>query len=174
MVAGNRATFRGAGIYVSGSAPDLFHTTLVQNGVSGEDASGLYAAEASSTERAQPRLWNTIVMSQTVGMYAAGVDPKNIITADGVLWYGNGENTGGAGTFFLSNEHSGNPLFEDLAGGDYHLTAGSAAIDQGIVTSTIDDMDGELRFGVPDLGADEYCAEGTCHFVRVFLPMTMK
>lgn len=171
VITGNRATYSGSGIYVRGSAPELYHNTIAQN-AGGGDATGLYVAEASSTERAQPKLWNTIIVSQTVGIYVKGDVIKNIVNADGILWYGNTNNTGGTGTFFVSNEHTGDPLFVAPDGGDYHITSGSAAIDQGVSTGVTHDMDGEPRFGVPDLGADEYWSPGALK--HVYLPLAMR
>jgi len=171
VIAGNHATYSGSGIYVHGSAPELYHNTIAQN-AGDDDATGLYVAEASSTERAQPKLWNTIIVSQTVGIYAKGDVIKNIVNADSILWYGNTDNTGGTGTFFLSNEYTGDPLFVAPPNGDYHIVPGSAAIDQGVSTSVTNDMDGEPRFGVPDLGADEYWAPGALK--HVYLPLTMR
>lgn len=173
IITDNRARFRGSGIYVVGSAPELFHNTIAQNAWGGsDDATGIYVAEASSTERAQPKLWNTIIVSQTVGIYAKGDVVKNIVNADGTLWYGNIADTDGTGTFFLSNEHTGDPLFVNPTGGDYHISPGSAAIDNGVVTSVTNDIDGEPRFGIPDLGADEYWAPGALK--RVYLPLVVR
>lgn len=171
VITGNRATYSGSGIYVRGSAPELYHNTIAQNN-GGSDATGLYVAEASSTERAQPKLWNTIIVSQTVGIYVKGDVIKNIVNADGILWYGNTDNTGGTGTFFLSNEHTGDPLFVAPPNGDYHINPDSAAIDQGVSAGVTNDMDGEPRFGVPDLGADEYWAPGALK--HVYLPLTLR
>jgi len=161
ITTGNRAKFRGSGVYVVGSAPELYHNTIAQNAWGGsDDATGIYVAEASSTERAQPKLWNTIIVSQTVGIYAKGNVVKNIVNADGILWSDNVSNTWGSGTFFLSNEHTGDPLFVNPTGGDYHISPGSAAIDNGVVASVTDDFDGQARphYDGYDLGADELWA----------------
>jgi hypothetical protein len=40
--------------------------------------------------------------------------------------------------------------------GNYHLAAGSSAIDAGISGAPANDYDGQLRDGTPDIGADEY------------------
>jgi len=159
VITGNRASFSGSGIYIRGSAPELYHNTIAQNAW-GSDATGIYVAEASSTERAQPKLWNTIIVSQTVGIYAKGNVVKNIVNADGILWSDNVSNTWGSGTFFLSNEHTGDPLFVNPTGGDYHISPGSAAIDNGVATSVTTDIDGQTRphYGGYDLGADELWA----------------
>ncbi len=171
IITGNHATYSGSGIYIRGSAPELYHNTIAQN-AGANDATGIYVAEASSTERAQPKLWNTIIVSQTVGIYVKGDVVKNVVNADGILWYGNTANTGGTGTLFLSNEHTGDPLFDDVVSGDYHITSGSAAIDQGVTTSVATDIDGEPRFGIPDLGADEYWAPGALK--HVYLPFVVR
>jgi len=171
VITGNRASFSGSGIYICGSAPELYHNTIAQNAWE-SDATGIYVAEASSTERAQPKLWNTIIVSQTVGIYAKGDVVQNIVNANGTLWYGNTANTDGTGTFFLNDEHTGDPLFVNPDGGDYHINPGSAAIDNGVATNTTTDIDGEPRFSIPDLGADEYWAPGTLK--RVYLPLVMR
>lgn len=171
IIVGNQATYQGAGLYIRGSAPELYHNTIAQN-AGANDATGIYVAEASSTERAQPKLWNTIIVSQTVGIYAKGDVVNNVINADGILWYGNMANTGGTGTFFLNDEHTGDPLFVNPAGGDYHISLGSAAIDQGVITSITNDIDSEPRFGAPDLGADEYWTPGALK--RVYLPLVLR
>jgi len=150
VITGNRASFSGSGIYICGSAPELYHNTIAQNAWE-SDATGIYVAEASSTERAQPKLWNTIIVSQTVGIYAKGDVVQNIVNANGTLWYGNTANTDGTGTFFLNDEHTGDPLFVNPDGGDYHINPGSAAIDNGVATNTTTDIDGEPRFSIPDL-----------------------
>lgn len=171
VIVENHATYRGSGLYVRGSAPELYHNTIAQN-TGANDATGIYVAEASSTERAQPKLWNTIIVSQTVGIYVKGDVIKNIVNADGILWFGNTDNTGGTGTFFLSNEHTGDPLFVAPPNGDYHINPGSAAIDNGVATNTTTDIDGEPRFSIPDLGADEYWAPGALK--RVYLPLVVR
>ena len=117
-------------------------------------------------------MFNTIIVSHTIGIYAPGEDAENIAVADGILWSGNISNTWGSGTFFMSNETTGNPAFVDPVGGDYHIQAISDAVDQGVDTEVIFDIDGEARLGAPDLGADEYFVPGT--FTQIFLPIVNK
>jgi len=158
IITDNAARFKGSGVYIVGSAPSLYHNTIAQNSHGGDEATGVYVVEASATERAQPRLYNTIVASQTVGIYAAGETIKNIVNVEGVLWSGNISNTWGSGTFFLSNEATGEPVFIDPAGGDYHVGIGSAVLDRGAVVANVtDDVDDQSRphYGGYDLGADE-------------------
>ena len=48
------------------------------------------------------------------------------------------------------------PSFANPASRDYHLSPGSAAVNQGISTWVTTDMDSDPRLGAPDIGADEY------------------
>ena len=98
---------------------------------------------------------NTIVASQTTGI---SVEVGSEAGIDGVLWFNNSANTGGGGTTNLSNQNTGNPLF---AADGYHLQFGSAAVEVGTDSGTIDDVDGQSRpFGLGyDLGADELVVE---------------
>ncbi len=53
---------------------------------------------------------------------------------------------------------TGSPAFKDITNGDFHITAGSMAIDNATTTTIGVDIDGETRpYGAgPDMGADEY------------------
>ncbi|MBN1316756.1 MAG: hypothetical protein JXA42_14855 [Anaerolineales bacterium] len=64
---------------------------------------------------------------------------------------------------------AGNPGFIDPAGGDFHLTAVSAAIDRGSDMGIEIDIDGDLRAAPPDVGADEF----TGATLRIYLPLVM-
>jgi hypothetical protein len=84
------------------------------------------------------------------------VSESNTITLAGTLWYSNTTDSSGAGAIVAGapNVHS-DPLF--TADG-YHISAGSPAIDQGLLTAVTSDIDGDLRDLSPDLGADEIFA----------------
>jgi hypothetical protein len=58
------------------------------------------------------------------------------------------------------------PAFVDPAGYDYHLAAGSPAIDAGVYASVTTDIDGDSRLDVPDIGADEA-------FKSLWLPLVL-
>jgi hypothetical protein len=117
----------------------LYHNTIANNpGGSDWDGTGVYVIESGSDQPAQPELYNTIVASQKTGVYASG-DALNVVTMDGVLWWGNTNNTAGGGTFFISNDIPGDPAFVDAAGYDYHIGPGSAAVDAGIDDAGIAD-----------------------------------
>jgi hypothetical protein len=87
-----------------------------------------------------------------------------------VLWFGNGVNITGTGTSIVTNEFNGDPVF---APDRYHLNTGSAAIDRGVVTAVVADIDGQARLygAAPDLGADEL------HYTldrKVYLPLVFR
>ena len=77
--------------------------------------------------------------------------------------------TGGDGFITVTREITGDPAF---APDGYHLTAGSAAIDQGIDAGVTTDIDNQPRpQGIaPDLGADEYWLPDK----RVYLPLVLR
>jgi uncharacterized repeat protein (TIGR01451 family) len=97
---------------------------------------------------------NSILVSQTVGIT---VTAGSTATLNGALWFGNGANTGGAGDITVNHEITGDLAF---APDGYHLTAASAAIDQGVDAGVTTDIDGDPRpIGAGyDLGADEFPA----------------
>lgn len=61
----------------------------------------------------------------------------------------------------------GDPRFVDPAGSDYHPGSHSAARDAGVPAVVTYDIDGDMRFGLPDIGADEY-------LTRIYLPLVMR
>ena len=64
----------------------------------------------------------------------------------------------GNGSFALGSDSiSGNAAFESLANNDYHLTAASDAVDNGLVSDNVtDDLDGNaVTDGKPDIGCFE-------------------
>lgn len=68
-----------------------------------------------------------------------------------------------------TDEITGDPRFVDPADGDFHIGAGSAAIDAGVDAGVTTDIDGDPRPIGPtsDVGADEWC-------LRVYLPLVMR
>ena len=148
VIADNRAATNGSGVYVStASSPRLLQTTIARN--TGGDGSGLYV-DASSTVA----LTNTILTSQTAGIT---VTADNTAILNGVLWFNNTANTGGAGAITATGEYTGDPAFVNINAGDYHLTSASAAIDRGVNAGVTTDLDGIARpqGSQPDLGAYE-------------------
>ncbi len=152
----------GTGIYIWGGAPRLVHTTLAQN--TGGDGSGMYLRDYLG-DPGNVTLTNTILVSQSIGFYS---EISNTATINGVLWHGNTTaNVGGSGTVTVSHAYTGSPAFVNPDGWDYHINITSAAQNKGVSTGVVDDIDGDLRLGTPDLGADE--------FVRhIFLPIILR
>ncbi|MCX7680891.1 MAG: hypothetical protein N2508_02805, partial [Anaerolineae bacterium] len=154
LIADNRATNHGAGVYVTNAHPVLRHTTLARN----RGLSGVYVAHTS--EPSHVVLTNTIVVSHALGIFVTAGDT---VTLRAVLWgtgnWANTVNAGGSGSVVtIPPIVSSEPGFSAPELGNYHLGAGSAAIDAGIDAGIRHDIDGEprpARLGY-DLGADEF------------------
>jgi len=157
---------RGSGITIEGGAPTLIHNTIANN--SGGGGQGVFVIEGD--DPGQPVFYNTIVASQTVGIQVDGGSPQNLATLYGVLWANNADDYNG--NLYAFDETTGDPAFVNPVSWDYHISAGSAAIDMGVDIKISDDIDGEPRFGTSDLGADEYWAPGALK--RMFIPMVAK
>lgn len=152
IVAQNQAT-QGGGFFLSGAATgNLIHNTISNNSPEGVMLSDLWSWWGDSTVY----LTNTILVSHTKGITVA---QGSAAVLEATLW-GDGEwvnaiDWDGDGTIVTGAlNYWGDPKFVDPAGGDYHITADSAAIDRAIPTSVTVDIDGEPRNS--DLGADEY------------------
>ncbi len=152
MIVKNRASGPGAGICVDEGRVALVHTTLADN--TGGDGSAMHVM-CSAGRCASASFTNTIISGHTVGITAAH---GATVTLNATLWHGNTQDVGGAGSATRQRDYTGDPRFVDSARGNYHIGAGSAAIDRGIDAGVRADIDGDLRpQGVaPDLGADEY------------------
>jgi hypothetical protein len=148
VIARNQAVLNGSGLYVRYGSAELAHTTIAQN--DGGDGVGIYVADDGTAH-----LFNTILVSQTVGAYAFG---EGQVTLNATLWHGNGTDWAGDGTIDHINDVRGDPAFMNPAGGDYHIHFFSAAVDRGVDAGIPFDMDGEPRpIGLRvDLGADEF------------------
>jgi uncharacterized repeat protein (TIGR01451 family) len=153
VVADNRATAVGSGIYVERSTPRLLHTTIARN--SGGDGSGVHVTHYLSN-CSTVALTNTVLVIHTVGITVVAGNTA-ILTA--TLWHGNTTDWGGDGAIFTGTTNvRGDPGFVNPASGDYHITAGSAARNAGVDAGVTTDIDGEERPSGAryDIGADEY------------------
>jgi hypothetical protein len=56
----------------------------------------------------------------------------------------------------LNTKRNNDPLFENYQNGNYHLKSGSPAIDAGVSTNIMTDLEGNTRTGSPDLGCYEF------------------
>jgi hypothetical protein len=102
---------------------------------------------------------NNIVVSHTVGI---SVGLGTTATVGYTLWGGNGADIAGPGTVYQDHPVTGDPAFVDLAADNYHLSAGSPAINAGdpagVPPAPDHDADGVVRPQGPavDLGAYEW------------------
>lgn len=155
VIAGNRASGRGGGLYASSdwniSSVTFAHNTLVDNG------EGIAVGENMTVT-----LTNNIVVSHTVGITTT--DSSANVLADHNLFWSNSDD-GIRGT----NPVDGDPAFVDPDGGDYHLGPASAAIDAGVDAGVTTDIDGDARpqGSGCDIGADEF-------IYRVYLPLVLR
>jgi CSLREA domain-containing protein len=149
----------GAGIWITSGQVTLLHPTIVNNHRSAGPSHGIYLKGPQTAIT----VTNAIVAVQLVGVYG---ESGATATIDGVLWYGNGGDTGGPGVT-VTHAYSGDPRF---AADGYHLTGGSAAIDRGVSSIVTTDIDGQSRStgGAPDLGADEF--DG----FKAYLPLVVR
>ncbi len=162
----------GSGLYIYGGSAALKHTTLANNGGGSSDGVGLYVQPFSVVS---VTLTNTIVASQTVGVYTDGGDVSLTATLWGGGAWDNGEDWGGGGNILTGTlNYWGDPLFVNPAGGDYHIAANSPARDKGVDAGAHDDVDGETRphpdTDIPDLGADEYHLDDK----HIYLPLVVR
>jgi hypothetical protein len=155
----NGATHYGSAVDTGGSLARLWHTSLTLDGFNNAAVYvGFDALAAPSTLY----MTNTLAVSHTVAISTAA--PLNTAVLNGVLWNGNQQNTGGGGAVTVTNAYTGSPDFEFEG---FTIGANSAAIGRGVPSPVTRDFAGEMRVGVPDLGADEYV-------LQVYLPLNLR
>jgi parallel beta-helix repeat protein len=156
MIARNKATIEGGGIHLaSNSRGNIINNTLVNNNL----GAGGEAIDLRNNTR--PRIANNIIVGHKYGIrvreQAAPIIEYNDVWDSSVRNYDGVR--GGPGAI------SCNPQFVNRARGDYHLTAGSCAIDNGTASGTpTNDFDGDHRpldgdkngNSAWDRGADEF------------------
>jgi hypothetical protein len=154
LLADNHANTQGSGLDFWGSSSyptsgHLLHNTIADNDGSGQ---GVYVGE-----------YTTLAFTNTIiaGHHSVGitVTTGSTATLEATLWYDNGSDTGGGGSISTGTVNVyGDPAFVNPSVWDYHLTAGSAAIDAGVDAGVTADIDGDPRpIGAGyDIGADEF------------------
>jgi len=167
IVANNQVADSGSGLRMSGSgSARLLHCTFAHN--TGGDGAGIYVGGT---------LWltNTIIVSHTVGIY---VNSDKTAVIEATLWgsgeWANGADWAGPGAIVTGTINFwDNPGFVDPAAGDYHISPSSGALERGVATGLIGDIDGQPRpYQAPDLGADEYWPPGVLK--HAYLPLAIK
>lgn len=169
-IVGNSVYDQGSAIYIQVSSPRLLHTTIAHNI---GHSSGIYINDDPTPNIVS--LTNTIFVSHTVGI---NVSAGHTVTLESTLWgngdWANGMDTKGTGTIIRSHDYIGYPKFVDYVSGDYHLLSDSIAIDKGITTGVIVDIDGQNRDTLPDLGADEHVTIEEDYNITSYLPIVLK
>ncbi len=170
LMTGNQSSDDGSGLSMQGSSVDLVHNTVARN----TGSSGVLVEEMGGPDPivyGAATMTNTILVGHTVGISVAA---GNTATLEATLWgsgdWANDEDWSGAGAIVTGTHNTwGDPAFVNPDAGDYHLTSGSAAIDEGVETDVDVDIDGDPRpIGPhPDLGADEA-------WQQLFLPLVMQ
>jgi hypothetical protein len=160
------------GVFIRGSASNPFAGVLVHNTIAQNGQEGVYAGWFSSGYSTLT-LTNNIIAGHTTGIYAYPDLNPNVVNATHTLFYNNGDDTDGSSITSVYEIAGSDPLFLDPAGRDYHLRAGSPAIDAGVsVPWLANDVDGDARpwplGGNYDIGADE------AHWRQVYLPNLLK
>jgi parallel beta-helix repeat protein len=158
----NNSTSDGSELWIGGSTPSLYHNTFARSATG--IASGIFIRDDYGVVTSTVTMTNTILAKQGVGIL---VETGSQLIMDGVLWFDNGADTGGAGTISLTHSFTGDPAFSPLDG--YHLTSASAAINQGVSAGVTHDIDNQPRDLLPDLGADEYWPAGAPRYL--FMPL---
>lgn len=140
LVSGNRANM-GGGIHCTDSSPTLTNCTISNNWAA-YAGGGVRCDEYSS-----PTLTNCVLWGDTP-------DEIFVDTGNPTLTYCDVE-----GGYEGEGNIDADPLFVDMASGDYHLAEGSPCIDEGTSAGAPDtDFEGDPRpWGMGyDIGADEY------------------
>ncbi|MBN1877059.1 MAG: hypothetical protein JXA33_22745, partial [Anaerolineae bacterium] len=162
VVVDNEAGVNGAGLYIEACAPRLVHSTITHN--AGGDGTGIYVTDDGWGTYSNVALTNTILIGYQLGIV---VTKDNRVSSNATLW-GTQQSIfwGGEGTLDRSNDVWGDAVLVDT----YHIIAGSAALEAGVVTEIRNDIDGEPRpYQEPDLGADEYWPAGSLKYA--YLPL---
>jgi uncharacterized repeat protein (TIGR01451 family) len=162
VVTDNRTYQNGAGVYIEGATVHARHTTLARN--YGGDGSGVHVTEHNDWIHqthyySNVDLIDTILVAHNRGIV---VTVDNTATLEGTLWgsgaWANTTDWSGAGTINTGTINLwDDPDFVDPDNGDYHIGPASAAVDTGVNSGLLDDIDGDPRpanIGY-DLGADE-------------------
>lgn len=169
LLANNTSTSnQGAGLYLaawdSGSSLDIIHTSI--SGLVVDNGQAVYIKDGTVN------ITNTIIASYTTGIEQVG----GTVREDYNLFFGNTTNLSGT-ISSGGNSIVGNPAFTDPANNDYHLAAGSAAIDTGTNAGVKSDFENDLRplGNGYDIGYDESNLSGTAdlHITKTVTPDTV-
>jgi hypothetical protein len=172
QIRGNTAE-QAAGMQVIHAALSMVNTAVVDNAASPGGPGGLHLAHASGS------LMNVTIAGNTANSGAGGIVFSTTDTAlqldivNSILFFNGVQDVSCSGGicrvsysdvsqgFVGTGNISQDPMFVDRQAGDYHLSAGSPAIDAGTSTGAPGlDWEGDRRpAGGVDMGADEYSGQ---------------
>jgi hypothetical protein len=163
VIVGNQATYHWLDhqcVQIRGSAGQMLHNTIARN---------VGRAGIRVESGAVVTLTNTLLVSHSLGIT---VSAASTATLEGTLWgsgsWANDTDWGGDGAVVTGAVNIwGDPAFVNPGGGDYHLGTSSEARNAGVDGGVTDDVDGEPRLGIPDIGADEYWG-------YIYLPLVIR
>ena len=164
ILADNHANYRGSGFFIQfpGIGSQLLHNTIADNTGIGE---GVYYNNINHP-------FYTLVFTNTIiaGHDSTGINATtgSIASLDSTLWYGNSQNTTGD-ALVTQNDQTGDPEFVNPNTWDYHISASSPAVDQGVDAGVALDIDKQARpaGSGPDIGADEYMVGPTASAEKI-------
>lgn len=147
-------------VLIRGGVGQMRHNTIARN----VGRAGIRVEEGAAVT-----MTNILLVSHSVGIT---VSAGSTATLEGTLWgsdaWANDTDWGGDGAIVTGVVNIwGDPAFVNPGGGDYHLGPSSEARNAGVDAGVTDDVDGEPRLGIPDIGADEYWA-------YIYLPLVMR
>jgi len=157
LFAGNQAVQYGAALELEGNRHTLRHVTIAHP----TQGSGPAIMAAHGTTN----ITDTIVASYTIGISHTG----SILNADYNLFFTAIPTQTAGGTLnWGAHNLNANPRFVNPAAGNYHLAAGSPAIDTGTNAGVTTDLDGVTRpqGNGYDIGAYEV--------FKIYLPLVLK
>jgi len=162
-ITGNTATGSGGGIYCGHySSPTITNCTISGN-TAENYGGGICCDYSSSSTVANSILWNDSAAEGREVALRSADNPSTITISYSDVDGGRADIYRETGCYLDWGEGNidADPLFVDVAGGDYHLLSESPCIDAGDPAGDYRgqvDMDGEPRVinGRVDIGADEY------------------
>jgi len=170
IITGNRS-IGGGGVYCESSSP-TFQNCVIANNFSVFDGGGIYCHNSSA-----PDFINCTITGNTenhegtvycIPASATAIFKNSILWADSgaLLTLKNGSSvtitfSDVKGGYPGANNINANPLFVDAANGNYHLQSSSPCIDAGTANGApVDDIEGNPRDTMPDMGAYEFTSGG--------------
>ncbi len=161
VIAGNRATSRGSGVFLSAESIEVANNTLA-----GNDGGVGIAVDIDDYGAPVISLTNNIIAGHVTGIRNLNTTVSPTLTTND-LW---DNDTNYEGVLTGTTDIHVDPQFVDAAGGDYHLADGSLLLDAGPVVPWLKiDFEGDPRpIGTThDIGADEFAR-------FVYLPLVLR